>query len=490
MRSRQGIAIALVLLIAATAWSSGEPESASGDDHTIEFLTTGYHDASEEVRQAWVDEFRRLTGVEVIYRTVSSKDAGEAMTTQFMAGEFPDVFKYGGQSMNTLARQGFAIPLNEFIESSPMDDLRQAYPTAFAAHSVGDEVYGIPEVVGAGRAIWVRTDVLESLGLPMPATLDEFVDTLRAIRDDYANPDGSRMTSPYISKTYHEGYISGLSNYFDVRMEPVMRRPGDNEFREGWDSPQFRDYADFVKMLYDEGLIDPEHVLPQKSSGTRSKFFSGQGAVLMMHAHLYQGLVTGLRENYPDATIEMLPPIENPDGGVLGLSVIPGYRPYAITGAAEDPQFVWDNFIEPIYFDPEVSMLAYRGIPDVSFRVEDGVMIDNSEASGVGLGLRTPLNPDIEFPYQLSPLLERGIEIETEFGRWFANHEEYVVADTPVVAVPEYDNVASDMNEKMEELFWRYVLGEHGFEEMMEQYEAYKQEIGFDSILARINEVH
>jgi putative aldouronate transport system substrate-binding protein len=480
----------LLLLVAATVWSTGESEGAPADGRSIEFLTTGYHDATDEVRQAFVDAYRSLTGVDLVYRTVSSKDAGEAMTTQFMAGEFPDVVKYGGQSMNTLARQGFVIPLNEYIDSSPMNDLQRAYPTAFAAHSVGEEVYGIPEVVGAGRALWVRTDVLDALGLSMPTTLDELVNTLREIRDSYTNPDGSRMTSPYISKTYHTGYVSGLSNYFDVRMEPVVRRPGQDKFREGWDSPQFREYADFLKLLYDEGLIDPEHVLPQKASGTRSKFFSGQGAFIMMHAHLYQGLITGLRESFPDATIEMVPPIENPDGGVLGLSVIPGYRPYAITSGAEDPQFVWDEFVEPIYFDPEVSMLFYRGIPDVSYRVEDGVMIDNSDASGVGLGLRTPLNPDIEFPYEMSPLLERGVEIETQFGRWFASHEEYVVADTPIVVVPEYDAIAEDMHEKMEELIWRYVLGDYGFDEMMEQYAAYKQEIDFDAILRKINDVH
>ncbi len=490
MRSTRVIAATLLLLVATMAWSTGEAETSSGDGQTIEFLTTHYHDASDEVRQAWVDEFRALTGVEVVYRTVSSKDAGETMTTQFMAGEFPDVVKYGGQSMNTLARQGFVIPLNGYIASSPMDDLYRAYPTAFAAHSVGDDVYGIPEVVGAGRALWTRTDVLNDLGLSMPTTLDELVDTLRAVRDEYTNPDGSRMTSPYISKTYHNGYISGLSNYFDVRMEPVMRRPGESGFREGWDAPQFRDYADFVKMLYDESLIDPEHVLPQKASGTRSKFFSGQGAFIMMHAHLYQGLITGLQENFPNAAIEMVPPIENPEGGVLGLSVIPGYRPFAITSGAEDPQFVWDNFIEPIYFDPDVSMLHYRGIPDVSYRVEDGVMINNSDESETGLGLRTPLNPDIRFPYKLSPVLERGIELETQFGRWFAVHEDFVVADVPLVAVPEYEAIAADMGEKMQELFWRYVLGEHDFEAMIEQYEAYKREVNFDSILQKINDAH
>ena len=186
----------------------------------------------------------------------------------------------------------------------------------------------------------------------------------------------------------------------------------------------------------------------------------------------------------------MVPPIVNPEGGVLGLSVIPGYRPFAIGGDVEDPQYVWDNFIMPIYFDPDVSMLHYRGIPGVSYRIENGAMIDNSEVTGVGLGLRSPLNQDMQFPYKLSPLLQKGIEVETEFDRWFSNHEAYIVADVPVVSVPEYDLVAGDMVDKMRELFWKYVLGEHSFDEMMAQYDAYKGEIGSDSILRKVNEAH
>ena len=67
---------------------------------------------------------------------------------------------------------------------------------------------------------------------------------------------------------------------------------------------------------------------------------------------------------------------------------MPGYRPFCITSASAGPQFVWDNFIEPLYLDREAVMLFVRGIPDVSYKVENGMFVDNFEESGVDLYFR------------------------------------------------------------------------------------------------------
>ncbi len=167
---------------------------------------------------------------------------------------------------------------------------------------------------------------------------------------------------------------------------------------------------------------------------------------------------------------------------------MPGYRPFCITSASAGPQFVWDNFIEPLYLDREAVMLFVRGIPDVSYKVENGMFVDNFEESGVHLGVRSPFNPDIKFPYTLPPLVERGVAIETKYDGWFSQHETYVVAEEPSTFVPEYDAIYKDMKEKKNQLFWKYVLGEHSFDDMVQQFGAYKKEVGFDDILSQINE--
>lgn len=476
----------LMLVICFGSWAAGQQEAVAPTMDKIVYLSVGLHDKPEH-HGAWAAEFKRITGVDVVLQTVSSKDAAEGMMARFMAGEFPDVVKYGSENLSPLARQEFIIPLDRFIENSPgMKRLKELYPVAFQAHSVDGVVYGIPAMVGQKRGLWVRTDILDKQGLGMPRTLDELVDTMKKIRDNVPTPDGGKMF-PYISKTYHSGYISGLSNYFDVSPIPVMRRQGDKEFREGWDSPQLRDYANFIKMLWDERLIDPDHALPQKASATRNKFYAGKGAFLFMWDFRYQEMITELRNNFPEVEIDLVPPIENPKGGVLGVSLEPGYRPFCIMSAAKDPQFVWDNFIEPLYLTTDGHMLLFRGIPNASYKIVNGIMEDNFDESGIHMGMRSPLNPDIEFPYKMAPLNQKAVDIQAKMDGWLSKYGYYCVAEEPTVTVPEYDMVRGDMGDKKNELFWKYVIGEHDFAEMMRQFEAYKKEVDFDSILAKIN---
>jgi hypothetical protein len=115
-------------------------------------------------------------------------------------------------------------------------------------------------------------------------------------------------------------------------------------------------------------------------------------------------------------------------------------------------------------------------------------MVDNSDRSGVGMGLRSPVNPEIKLPYGMEPLTQKGSELETEFDGWFSKYESYVVAEEPSASVPDFDMVYDDMKDKKNELFWKYVLGELTFQQMMSQFDAYKKEIGYADILKQINE--
>ena len=465
------LVLVVIFLLAASVniWAGGTQEektSVQAEEKPVMdkiiYLSAEYHD-SPDVLPYWAEEFKRI------------------------AGEFTDVLKYGEHNIKPLARQEFIIPLNDYIDNSPgMKKLKDMFPASFDAHSIDGVVYGIPALVGSQRGLWVRTDILEKLGLSMPTTLNELVDTLKAMRDNYPTARGSQMF-PYISKTYHHGYISVLSNYFDVSIDPAIKRLGDSKFREGWDTTQFKEYAEFMKMLWDEKLIDPDHALPQKASKTRSKLYSGDGAFLAMWTDRYPSMIAELREEFPNAELDLVPPIVNPKGGVLGLSVVPGYRPFCITKEAENPEFVFRNFIEPLYLSVEGVMLITRGIPGINYTIVNNTFVDNFEESGVHLKTRPAVNADIVMPYLLPPDTQQGVDIETKFNKWFADYSNYAIAEEPSVLVPSFDFIYDDMKDKKNQLFWKYVIGEFGYDEMMSRFEAYKEEIDFQNILNEIN---
>lgn len=477
----------VAVTITASLFAAGKTESKETKKmDKIVFLTPEMHE-HRKYHKAFGEAWKEITGVEIELKTVSNVDADTAMISQFMAGEFPDVMQFGTENLNALVRQEFIIPLDEYINNSPgMSALKKKFPSSFEAHSVNGISYGIPTRVGSMRGIWVRTDILDALNLPIPTTIEEFVYTMKRIRDDYPGTNGKAIF-PYISKTYHSGYMGVLSNYFDVSIDPVIKRPGDAKYRDGWDSPQFKDYAEFVKMMWDEKLIDPDHALPQPAAKTRSKFYSGSGAFLSMWAYRYSEMFPEVRKQFPNAEIAMVPPIVNPKGGILGVSVEPGYRPICISSACPDPEFVFKNFIEPMYLTVEGAMFKWRGIENIHYKIQDNTFVPNFEESGQVMGVEAPLNPDLEFPYKLSPLLEKGAEIEQEFGEWFSENSKYGISIEPTVSLPAFEVIKGDLTDKKNQLFWTYVLGKMSFEDLTRQYEAYKREIGFEKILNDLN---
>lgn len=479
--------VPMVLFAGGSQDDSAEKEVIVLEDmEKIVFLSASHHD-NPDALPLWAAEFKALTGVDVVLKTVSSKDSGEAMMAKFMAGEIPDIVKFGESNIEPLARQEFIIPLDDMIENSPgIKKLKEMFPTAFDAHSLDGVVYGIPSLSGSQRGLWVRTDILKKLNLSMPTSLEEFVYVMKKIKDEYPSGDGGVMY-PYISKTYHSGYLPVLSNYFDVSPHPIMKRPLDSQYRDGWDTPLFKDYAEFVRMMWDEKLIDPDHALPQKASNTRSKFYAGKGAFLSMWTNRYPNMIAELRKEFPEAELALVPPFDNPKGGTLGMSVIPGFKPYCITSEAANPQFVFDNFIEPIFLTVEGAMLTERGVKDFHYKIINNTLIDNFEESGAHMATQPFLNSNLNVPYKFPQLAQIGLDFENQFIKWFNNNSNFAIAEVPTFAIPAYDMIRKDMEEKKHQLFWKYVIGEIEYNTLINQFNAYKKEIDFDSILAEIN---
>jgi hypothetical protein len=97
-------------------------------------------------------------------------------------------------------------------------------------------------------------------------------------------------------------------------------------------------------------------------------------------------------------------------------------------------------------------------------------------------------NPELHDVWEAEFKRLTGVEMELKFDSYFSKNQDYIVVDEPSAVVPAFDTIYSDMKDKKNQLFWKYVLGEHSFDDMMKQFEAYKKEIDFDSILTQINE--
>lgn len=125
-----------------------------------------------------------------------------------------------------------------------------------AKTSIGSAVDGI---------MWVNKEWLAKLEMEVPTTLDEFLDMLRAFRDNDMDGDGD--TSNEIPYLFANNF--GMSRIYELAGLWGIAGPGadlsvmrymieDGKIVSTLDRDEFREYIEFVHKMIEEGVIDKE----------------------------------------------------------------------------------------------------------------------------------------------------------------------------------------------------------------------------------------
>ncbi|MFE9835057.1 extracellular solute-binding protein [Streptomyces sp. NPDC005551] len=185
------MAASLAALLAATVTATAcAPQSsggsASGKDEKTGTLRVWLfqevdNGPKEKVVDAAVDTFEKAhRGAEVEVEYIPVETRAQRVKAAFNdPGSAPDLIEYGNTDTAGYVKDGgLADITGEFTD---WDEAKDTDPTARQSVTVGGRVYGAPFFVGV-RALYYRTDVFEELGLDVPGTQAELIDTARRIR--------------------------------------------------------------------------------------------------------------------------------------------------------------------------------------------------------------------------------------------------------------------------------------------------------------------
>ena len=129
--------------------------------------------------------------------THDNGNTDEWFNMMFAEGKYTDVIMYEFDSkypggLSAANEDGIAIRLNDIIdEYMPNFKAWMEANPALVARLVDEDgnIYGIPQITEPGATtssgIIIRQDWLDALGLPMPTTIDEWHDTLVAMKEAY-----------------------------------------------------------------------------------------------------------------------------------------------------------------------------------------------------------------------------------------------------------------------------------------------------------------
>lgn len=317
------------------------------------------------------------TGIHVEWELVPTQDKDQKLNLMLASGEnLPDIIM-GGITSDLLvqyADQGVFLPINDMMEtqSAYYADVMEAYPgmkeiltapdgNMYAFQQISDSIPNSYPI-----RCWINQTWLDTLGLEVPTTLDEFMTVLRAFRDNDPNGNGVQDEIPIMGSKngwhtiFDEWFIS---NFVPYHVDDALRVDEDGNVIASYMTEAYREALIAMNQMTAEGLYDPSSYT-QENEQLKQAFEAGLvGVIPGGGPNTFANMSGDMYHNYVP-----LAPIDCGYGQIAYHSEY-SYLMYpntaVITTACENPEaaFKWlDNM-----FSEDVSMRGRLGEPEVDW---------------------------------------------------------------------------------------------------------------------------
>ena len=367
---------------------------------------------------------RELTGIHMIDQTTGKNDESskKALNLMLATGEIPNivagsavkdfVFQYGPE--------GAFLPLEDLIdEHAPhlkafFDERPQLKS---AATSADGHLYYIPYFPDGkyGRAYFMRTDWLDTLGLESPTTVDELHTVLTAFRDGDPNGNGKKDEVPFFARQWQEvlrlvtlwdGRSSGSDTYHDFYVK-------DSKITHGYSETGYREGIKNIAKWYEEGLIDAE-VFTRGSSSREFLLSENLGGMTHDWFASTSGYNDSLKELVPGFAFKAIAPPASISGVRMEEHRRIPIKPdgWAMGHTNEHPVETIKYF--DFWFSPEGRNLHNFGVEGIHWEMVNG----QPTFLASGIDITRPVNSQL---YAVGAQIQRGYFQDYEYERQWSN---------------------------------------------------------------------
>jgi len=328
---RNALLAALVLAAAVNAAAGGQGSSASpaaAGRKKFSILNTAYAQAIPPPdidinNNQWANIFKReLPDIDIEWIIIPPDQLQQRQSILVGSGDVPDVIPMSMAQMIQWSDMGVIQHIDSLHDRMypnirnflSDDDLK---PTKYNGHT-----YGI--MIPANRLqnptiMVIRTDWLEKVRLPMPKTIDELYNVLRAFTFD--DPDGNGQNDTYgltgcVQNGVGFGYMWQIFSAFGVQNGVHFTRVG-NQIVPDFIRPEMRSCIEFLARLYREGILDKD-CLVMNGNQVEDKGVRGIVGLFGIYAN---GIAARAYPNMlaanPNAKVEIFVPPAAPDGNIM-----------------------------------------------------------------------------------------------------------------------------------------------------------------------------
>ena len=278
-------------------------------------------------------ELRRRTGLNVQAYIVPSASASEKAKVLLASKEsMPDIFGVGlsVDEQNELGMQGAFIKIDENLKHAP--NLKEIFfdnpeeygvenavknMSAADGHMYFFPSYDIERAVNHG--MMYRKDIFDKHGLKANWTNpEEFYQTLKKLKEIYpsSTPFAIKIKTQLFTKL---GESWGLGAVTDGNAFSTFYDEADGKWKYYTTDNRFKEILDFVKKLYDEGLIDPEFFTTTEAAWTAKMTQRDKAFVTFDWIGRMESWKNMNAETIPEYDLRYAPPV-GPTGKVRELA--------------------------------------------------------------------------------------------------------------------------------------------------------------------------
>ena len=410
---KASLIVPIALVSSVLVFAAGQPDATAAKvgfnetglpivDEPFSFTMWVQTNVPHPEEQPFTAMIAETTNVYPEYVPIPADGMAERKAVMWASGDYPDVL--GIQTvtrldLDTYGPQGIIIPVNDLIDKY-MTNLRRfttergMYNDVIATMTYPDgSIYGFPELRTNFHSVRgapiINMTWLDTLGLDVPETPEQFLDAMRAFKNGDPNGNGKADEIPFVvMRLWEDVYIS-----LGQMMGPFGYTYGyqieDGKVIDPRLLPEYKDGIKFLRQLWTEGLMDPE-LFTQDTPTYRAKA-QAQPPVYGFAVTWRQGYTFG--EEVAQKNYVPIPPLmdENEVRRWWGLKQRTTVsESLVITSAAEDPipQVVarWVDYLQ----SPGINEQANAG-PEgigVEFR-DDGTYVKLDQVGRLPEGYNT-----------------------------------------------------------------------------------------------------
>lgn len=347
----------------------------------------------------WLEE---QTNVHIEWQTAPLEEREAALTLRLASGDYPDIimdFNPSPSVIQLYGSQGMFLPLNDLIEQhGPMTKLHwETTPAARVASTAPDgNIYSLPSINDCyhctmSAKLWINREWLDTLGLEMPQTTEEYAEVLRAFKDGDPNGNGEADEIPLTGSAIQGGAWHGSPDEFF--MGSFIYHPG-NKLRLIQDAgtvtaiyaqEAWREGTKYLAGLAAEGLLAPD-IFTNDRDQIRSIGDGRDGTAILgsCPAGWFGEFMTFTAgQSGPWDAYTAVSPLEGPDGTRYAMHdtyQAPIVGTFIITDKCENPELAmqWADFLGRV----EPTTRSIHGVKDEDWRwAEEGeIGIDGEQA--------------------------------------------------------------------------------------------------------------